>query len=211
MPLFSRKPSPSDEPSWEGVAEFLFCDLVTDEVRGRLPADAAILSIAGQLVAYFYYCRDYEEPGITVTAGCLARWGVTLKQLADTTGWKTTAVWDWPAVKEGVRLFQYPDKDSHWINHIIAPGCLLEHTDVPAPAVIMAPHAKTVFIAGLPDVEAQQLMLEQCAGLCRKKQPLLTRPLVIGKDWKSWSVLPDSRNPLAEEYRRAFGESQVPQ
>jgi hypothetical protein len=199
-------PSPSNAMAWPEACNHLYCVLVTDKVRRQLPLDVILQSIAGQLDVCFKVSGPDGE--FMVAPEHLTRWKVSQEKLAQTAGWNggQVAVWDWPPVKKGVRLFQYPDKDPHWINHIVAPGCLLEHTDVPNTPIIMVPNDNKVFIAGSADREAQQLMLDKCLGLCRKSLPLTKRPLAIGKKWKYWEIFPDKDNPLAAEYKKAFGK-----
>jgi hypothetical protein len=192
--------------AWNDACESVYCRLVTAKTRSQLKASDFVLSIAGQLDVVFE-ATDSEQKCLIQRAD-LRRWKITGETLAKAAGWNGVnfASWQWPAVKEGTRLFRYPDKDSYWISHVVNPGCLLEHTDVPNPAIIMVANEQVVFIAGLPDVAAQRLMLDQVQKLCRKKAPLTKVPLVIDAKWRKWKLLPDKQNPLVQEYKNAFGE-----
>ena len=201
-------------PSWKESAERVLCCLVGHECRHEIGPDAALISIADQLQVHFYLLLDLSgdaaEDGsseLVITASHLSRWRIKLKTLADTAGWNSgeVAVWAWPRVAEGVPLNAYPDHDTGWIAHLVSPGCLLEHADVPYRPIVMVADARTAFLTGTGSIEGQELMLRRTLEACGDRRPLTRRPLVIDDRWTAWHELPDDENPLSREYARHFG------
>lgn len=196
--------------SFKVTQDQIFPELGGGSSQRPLPDDAVLLRIADQFDVHFVaYLEDDKgvESEVVITKPQLKRWRVKLETLADAAGWNggQTAIWGWPAVNDELRLFQYPDNDEYWISHIVSPGCLLEHTDVPNPPIVMIPNPTTIFIAGLPDHDAQALLLELSIKAAGNKSPVTCRPIVIDNKWEKWNLVPDAENPFAKEYQRHFG------
>lgn len=203
-------------PKWKEAKERVHCCLVDHECPHDVPTDAALFVIAGRLRVHFYVALDLvgelpdsDEQDLVVTAEHVSRWRIKLETLVQTAGWNSgeIAVWDWSQVVAGVPLKRYPDRDTSWIAHLVSPGCLLEHADVPPRPIVMVADPRTVFLTGTGSIEGQRLMLRRTLETCRGNQPLTPRPLVIDDQWSAWEELCEDENPLAAEYALHFGKA----
>lgn len=209
MPGGRPKPLEREKLDWETVRESLIAFFVPEKERGRLGGDVVTFTVAGILTARFEaVVHDPARHGwleFEVTEAERDRWGVDTAALAKAAGWNSTSSSEWPAIAEGVRVYAYPEGDSDWISHLLAPSPLLEHSDRPDPGIMMVATPTKAFLAGSGDAGGERLLLEAATEACGGRPPLTKRPLVVNEGWTGWSLLPDDRNLLAAEYARRFG------
>lgn len=185
---------------WNDVREYLFAEILLDGCRPRPTRNAFRYSVSELFEVFFHVSADHTE--FVITQKHLTRWGQTVAAFIDAVGWRggEVAPWDWPKVSPKLRLLQYQERGTGWIYHLLSPGCLLEHSDVPAPALLFAPTPEVAFLTGLPDLAGQRRMLKESRKVLAGKPPLMRRPLVINSNWTAWDVPADADNPFAAEY-----------
>lgn len=189
--------------TWEQVKGSLYVDLAHGDCRHALPSDAVRYRIGEQFDAYFYVDLD-GGPNFVITKSDLVRWQISMHQFVMTATFDPAASWDWPKLNDSL-VYRFPDRDIGWIYHLIEPGCLLEHKVVSGQPLVFVPVPDVAFLTGLNDLNGQRAMLEESIRLTQGKPPITLRPIVINENWTQWSRLKDEQNPLAAEYKRAFG------